>query len=415
MRRVHAAVRRDLLGPWSGLATFYAASFAVLAVYMQFFPLWLQDARGLTAEQVAVVLAAQTIARTVAGPLWAARVDRGASPRSLLRWLALASCAAFLVFGAVRTPVALWLVSFAFGCLYPPMHPILDALALQRSHSDGFAYGRLRLVGSLSYLIVILLVGWWLEATSVAGVFPLLVVGLTGTLAAAFVLPAAPPLPVAPVAAPSVPGAAPAGSALRRLLRPGPFLLLLIASASIQGSHATYYNLSTLHWRRHGIEEATAGVLWAEGILAEIVLFFVARGTVERLRPTTLLLLGGVAAALRWVVIGATTSVPVLLLTNWLHAASFTATYLGSLRALERRVAPHERATAQGLLGAATSGVGMVVCGLLGGWAYERAAGFAFFLMAAFALLGAGLAFVLRRNADRAPTEVIANTTSSAR
>jgi PPP family 3-phenylpropionic acid transporter len=283
------------------------------------------------------------------------------------------------------------------------MHPIVDAAAMQAAHGAGFSFGRVRMVGSIAFLATIAAAGVLVDRAGSDVVLPLLLVGIALMVATSLALPR---------------GGAVAGAARQpwwTLLRQRPVVLLLVAAALIQGSHATYYNLSTLHWRRHGIEEATAGVLWAEGILAEIVLFFVARGTVERLRPTTLLLLGGVAAALRWVVIGATTSVPVLLLTNWLHAASFTATYLGSLRALERRVAPHERATAQGLLGAATSGVGMVVCGLLGGWAYERAAGFAFFLMAAFALLGAGLAFVLRRNADRAPTEVIANTTSSAR
>ena len=108
------------------------------------------------------------------------------------------------------------------------------------------------------------------------------------------------------------------------------------------------------------------------------------------------------SAAVRWIVVGASTSVPLLLATNWLHALSFTCTYLGALRALERRVEPSQRSTAQGLLGAANSGVGMVVCGLLGGYVYDRWAGLAFFLMAAFAVAGVLLAFLLRRRADQA-------------
>jgi PPP family 3-phenylpropionic acid transporter len=176
---------------------------------------------------------------------------------------------------------------------------------------------------------------------------------------------------------------------------------LLVSAGLIQGSHATYYNLSTLHWSDHGIGKGTAGVLWAEGILAEIVLFFFARSSVDRLRPTTLIALGGFAAALRWIIIGSTTSVPVLLATNWLHAATFTCTYLGSMRALERRVKPSQRSSAQGLLGAATAGVGMVVCSLVGGWCYERWGGRAFFVMAAFAVVGSVVAILLRRHADR--------------
>lgn len=389
------------LGGFGGLAVFYAASFAVLGIYMQFFPLWLKDERGLTEDLIAVVLSAQTISRTIAGPLWSQRVDRTGRPRQILMVLSAASVLAFAAFATVHSAVGLWACAFVFGCLYPPMHPILDTLALQTSHQAGFAYGRVRMIGSLSFLVVILVVGWWLGGSTTAVVFWLLLAGLGCTAVAAWGLPQ--------VAVPEARERAP----LFALLGRGPFVLLLVASAAIQGSHATYYNLSTVSWTEHGISKFTAGMLWAEGVLAEIVLFYFARGSFERLRPTTLLMLGGLGAAVRWVVIGSTTSVPVLFASNWLHALSFTCTYLGALRALERRTEPNQRATAQGLMGAATSGVGMVVCGLLGGYVYRRWAGFAFFLMAAFALLGTGIAFLLRRQADSAAMELNANTPSS--
>jgi PPP family 3-phenylpropionic acid transporter len=112
--------------------------------------------------------------------------------------------------------------------------------------------------------------------------------------------------------------------------------------------------------------------------------------------------IGGLGAVVRWLIVGATTSVPLLAATNWLHGVSFAATYLGTLRALERRVAPHQRATAQGLLGAANSGIGMVVCGLVGGFLYERFGGLGFSTMALFAGAGVAGTWWLRRAADRA-------------
>lgn len=399
---VTADAAASRVGPWGRLAAFYAASFAVLGIYMQFFPVWLRDERGLGKAEVALVLSAQTISRTLAGPLWSQRVDRTGRPRAALWWLSLASLVAFALFGQAQSLVGLWLCAFLFGCLYPPMHPILDTLTLQAAQRAGFAYGRVRMVGSLSFLVVILAAGWWLESAPSSVVLWLLLGGLLLTTTASAALP--------DVTTPPAAGRAP----IVGLLRSGPFVLLLVASGMIQGSHATYYNLSTIHWTEHGIGKGTAGVLWAEGVLAEIVLFFYARNSVERWRPTTLLMVGGLGAAVRWLAIGATTSVPLLLATNWLHALSFTCTYLGALRALERRVAPSQRSTAQGLLGAANSGVGMVVCGLLGGYAYDRWQDLAFFLMAAFALGGVLLAFLLRRRADQAAaSEQAANTPSS--
>lgn len=390
----------DSLRRWYGLAGFYAASFAALAVYLQFFPVWLRHERGLGEAQIAVVLSAQTLARTLAGPLWSHGVDRTGRPRAFLRGLALASVAACALFGGVASLPLLWCASFAFGAVYSPMHPILDVLALQEGARSGFAFGRVRLCGSVSFLVAVLAVGWWLGRAGESAVLPLLLGCLLATALAGLVLPPGE----------REPGPVPPRVPWWALLRSPPFVLLLLASSLIQGSHALYYNLSTVHWTANGLDHAEAGVLWAEGVLAEIVLFFVARGSVERLRPTTVMMLGGAAAVLRWVALGEVTSFGGLLLANWLHGLSFGATYLGALRALDRRVPAHQRATAQGLLGAGSSGIGMVLGALLGGFAYERWEGRAFLTMAALALAGVGLAFVLRQKADRAQTPLASST-----
>lgn len=382
---------RSPLRAWCGLAAFYAATFAALAIYMQYLPVWLRDERGLGQGQIALVLSAQTIGRTVAGPLWSQRADRSGAPRAVLRWLVLLSLLAAALFLWVRSIPGLWLAAFCFGCVYSPMHAILDSLALLGARRGGFAYGRLRVVGSLAFLLVIVAVGWWLDHVSSAVVLWLLLGGLLATWLAGHWLP--------DERSPRATGKAPLGE----LLRSRPFVWLLVASAAIQGSHATYYNLSTNHWIAHGIGKGMAGVLWAEGVLGEMGMFFWARASVERLRPTTMMMIGGVGAAVRWCAIGSTTDLGWLLACNWLHALSFSCTYLGALRALERRVPEAQRATAQGLLGAANSGVGMVVCGLCGGWLYDRSAALAFFTMAAFALVGVWLAWWLRRTADRTP------------
>lgn len=382
---------------WFGFAAFYTAAFAVLAVFMQWFPVWLKDIAGLRPQDVSVVMAGQTVARTIAGPLWAHRADRQGQARGLLVWLSFASAGTLALWGLGHS---LWwcaAVALLFGSLYSPMYPILDAAALQAGSEHGFAWSRMRMIGSIAYLAVLLVAGLAFEATGSDVILPTLVVGGLLMAGTSLLLPRS-LRANSTVDAASVAAAEPWWA----LLRSRPFVVLLAASALIQGSHATFYNLSTGHWSEHGIDKATASMLWAEGVVAEIVVFFVAKELFGRLRPTTILTIGGLGAVVRWVLVGATTSVPLLAATNWLHGVSFAATYLGTLRALERRVAPHQRATAQGLLGAANSGIGMVVCGLVGGAIYERAGGIAFTAMAGFAAAGVALTWWLRRAADRA-------------
>lgn len=374
------------------LAGFYVASFSVLGVYMQFFPVWLQDARGCSAADVTEVLAGQIVARTVAGPLWARRVDAHGRPRSVLRLLAAASVLAFAAFLLAHGKLALFLGSTLFGLCYPPMHPILDALTMRTCTPLGVSFGRVRIWGSVAFLTAIVGVGMALpglngdgaqRAAAAPWVFGITLSALIATAAAAVALPDARALPAR-------------RAPLRELLSSGWFLVFLVGAGLIQGSHAAYYNLSTLHWRDHGVGADRASVLWAEGIVAEIVLFALARRALQDWRPTTWLLLGAAGAAVRWCVLAATTSVPLLLATNWLHAASFGCTFLGSLQFIQRRVADDRQATAQGLLGAACSGVFTALGALLAGRLYEQSPARAFGAMAAMAAAG-GLAILVLR------------------
>lgn len=373
---------------WLGFAGFYTCSFAVLGVYMQFLPVWLHEVQGFGTEDIAIILSAQTISRTLAGPFWSHRVDRSGNARRVLIWLSAGGAGAFALFALSQTLVTAWCVAFVFGCLYPPMHPIADAAAVRAAGRFGFSFGRLRVMGSGSFLVIILLAGSYLEQNGTHHVYGMLLVALAMTACAAWFVPRD-RLHVPQLKSERTPW--------WQVFRSKSFVVLTISAALIQGSHATFYQQSTLHWNAHGIDKSMAAMLWAEGVLAEIVLLFFAKHTLEKLRPTTLLLLGGSGAIVRWIVVGSTTSLPWLFATNWLHALSFAATYLGAIRAVERRVPENQRATAQGVLGAAQAGGGMVFCGLVGGFTFKLYQGHAFYFMAGFAAIGVMLALWLRR------------------
>ena len=77
------------------------------------------------------------------------------------------------------------------------------------------------------------------------------------------------------------------------------------------------------------------------------------------------------------------------------------------------RCARSTGATAQGLLGVASSGLGMVLGALLGGFVYERWEGRAFLTMAALAFVGAVLAGILRQKAQSHQTPLTSSTSAN--
>ena len=162
----------------------------------------------------------------------------------------------------------------------------------------------------------------------------------------------------------------------------------VLAAGLIQASHVVYYGFATLHWRAAGHGEAVIGWLWAEGVVAEIILFAWAAAVLRRLPPLRLLALAGGLTVLRWAATALSTDLAVLVPAQALHAASFGAVHLATVHYLRDRTPLELQASAQGFYAAIG---GALLSGLLtpvGGWLYGRVGGGAFWAMAAIALAG---------------------------
>jgi PPP family 3-phenylpropionic acid transporter len=162
------------------------------------------------------------------------------------------------------------------------------------------------------------------------------------------------------------------------------FRLTVAASALIQGAHAAYYGFAPLFWRAQGYSDTLIGLLIAEGIVAEVLLFARGRKLVEHLGPAGLTACAATASLLRWSVTAMAPPLPVLAAVQLLHAATFAMQHLSAMLVLSRSVHPERAATAQSLHAAlgmgAPTGVAMLLCG----WLYARGGGgLAFLAMAA--------------------------------
>jgi PPP family 3-phenylpropionic acid transporter len=165
----------------------------------------------------------------------------------------------------------------------------------------------------------------------------------------------------------------------------------------IQGSHAVYYAFGTLHWQAAGYSDDVIGALWAEGVVAEIVLFAFGGPLVRRLGPARLLALGGMAGTVRWLVLGLTDALPALVSVQALHAFTFGAAHLGAIHFIARAMPPALSATAQSLYSAVVMGLGTGLMLVASGPLYAALAGAAYLAMAAAALVGAALSWALAR------------------
>jgi PPP family 3-phenylpropionic acid transporter len=139
------------------------------------------------------------------------------------------------------------------------------------------------------------------------------------------------------------------------LFRQPVFLLAIASVGLIQASHGFYYSFSTLVWRRQGVPDGWIGLLWGFGVGAEVMFLWFLEPWRRRVPPERLLVIGGLGAMVRWTAFAFQPGLVLLFPLQALHALSFTATFLASLRLVER-LSPPESASAAQTLNSSISG-----------------------------------------------------------
>jgi PPP family 3-phenylpropionic acid transporter len=379
-------VRHALL---ARLAFFYASYFAIIGIHLPFWPFWLEEARGLDPASIGLLLAAMTWPKVATNFAIPHAADRLGQRRGAMLLLAAVTLLAFALFGLAESFFGLLLLSALTGITLAAILPLGEALALAEAKAAGIDYARIRLFGSIAFILATLSCGLLLERTRISAVLLLILITAALLLLACGTLPK------------SARAGAAARPHLRALWRRPGFTRFALAAGLIHASHAVYYGFATIHWRNAGLSEAMIGWLWAEGVIAEIALFLWAGGVLERARPRRVLLVAGALTAARWIASGLSTELPLLILAQSLHAASFGAAHLAAMHYLRDVVPAELHGSAQGCYAALSA----LLFGLLmpvSGWLYGAWGGQAFLAMAVVAVAAAGLVATADRPAPMA-------------
>jgi MFS transporter, PPP family, 3-phenylpropionic acid transporter len=370
--------REHLLG--ARLALFYAALFAGVGIHLPFWPVWLES-RGLGATEIGYVLAAAFWPRIVTTLLIPSVADRLGERRRPMILLTAVTLAGVALFGLAQEFWPLLLLSALTGASWAPILPLGEAVALDDAQRRGLDYGRIRLWGSIAFILAAIGIGEWLERAGPSIILWSIAATVACLLVACILLPAGRP-----------PARAAGAADFRRLVRRPEFLTFVAAAGLIQVSHALYYGFATLYWRAAGHGELVIGLLWAEGVVAEVALFAGAGKLMRRCDPVRLLTLAGALTMVRWALTALSTDLAVLVPAQALHAASFGAVHLAAMHYLRDRTPSELHASAQGFYAAIGTALPFGLLTPVAGWLYGAAGGDAFWAMAALAAAGTAVA-----------------------
>jgi MFS transporter, PPP family, 3-phenylpropionic acid transporter len=349
---------RKQLFPFAALSASY---FAHIGFFNPYLPLWLKEL-GFGLIAISVLTSVQSITRLFAPYAWGTLSDRTGERVKLLRFGAtvalLLSLGLWFPLGGVALFVVLLLMFTHTSAMMPMSEAALAHLVSQGGAFDAKRYGRVRLWGSLGFLITVVVAGGWFERFGL-GHFPAwTLVTLIAVVVSVWLLPDHKEAAHLDEDHPQV----------WPLLRQPAVRWFFAAVFFHILAHIFIYVFFSLYLDSLGYSKTAIGLLWAVSVLIEIGWFFFQGRWLPLLSLTGWLVLASALMALR---MGLTAGLPLvwplLLAAQALHAITFAAHHTVCIALLSHHFPGRLRGRGQALYTVVGYGLPGVVGGLGGG------------------------------------------------
>jgi len=367
--------------PYWRLSGFYFFYFAFVGAMAPYWGLYLRSL-SLGAWQIGVLMSLLQVMRIFAPNIWGLIADRSGQRLPVVRLAASVCLFAFAGVFWARSFWPLFLVMSLISFFWSASLPLVEATTLSHLGPRSDRYGRIRLWGSVGFIIVVIGLGAALDHYQVGLVLWVVLGLLIGIVFTARAIPEA-----------DVVHHTEAHMPIGQVIRRPQVMALIIAAMLLAIAHGPYYTFFTIHLVETGYSKSVAGWLWALGVVCEIGVFLIMPRIFRRVRPESVLLVSLFAAAIRFMLIGwLAGDLKVLLIAQFLHAFTFGAYHASAMALVHRYFQGRHQARGQALYNSLAFGVGGTVGSLYSGAAWEAwGAGMTFSIASFCALLAAGI------------------------
>ncbi|WP_300449965.1 MFS transporter [Accumulibacter sp.] len=376
--------------PYWRLSGYYFYYFAFIGAFSPYFGLYLQSL-AFSAWDIGLLMSQMQLMRLCAPYLWGALADRLARRVMVVRLAAALSLSGFSTFFFVEGFAAMLLAMALLAFFWSAALPLVETLTFDHLREQPGRYSRVRLWGSIGFIVAVLGTGALLDTLSLRSLLWVIVGTLIGILLHALAIPEAPlhaasddQLPVAEI--------------LRQPCVRG----LFAACFAMSAAHGALYVFYSIHLADHHYSKLLVGGLWSLGVLAEIVVFYFMSGLLHRFGLRKILLASFVAAVGRFLIIGwGVDWLSLIVFAQLLHGLTFGAYHAAAIAAVNGWFPGRCQARGQALYSSVSFGAGGLAGGLFSGWAWEGlGAAPTYTISSAFALAGLLCVAVWVRQAD---------------
>jgi PPP family 3-phenylpropionic acid transporter len=365
--------------PYWRLSAFYFAYFAFVGAFSPYWSLYLKSL-AFAPFQIAVLMSLFQVARIFAPSLWGWLADHLGKRVAIIQWLSLMSLLSYL--GVFFSTSYAWLfaIMLLLSFFWSASLPLIETVTLGHLGERIDRYGHIRMWGSIGFIIAVIGLGYLLDIFNMR----LLLWVILGLLAAVLLLSRNIPEP-------KVQTHHTDDSSIWAIMMQREVLALLAACFMLAAALGVYYTFYSIYLVDHGYSKTNVGLLWALGVVAEILIFLWMPKLSERFGLRNILLVSLLIAFVRFNLIGwAVDWWWIVLFAQVLHAATFGSYHAAAVAMTHQYFKGRHQSKGQGLYTSVSYGMGGTFGGLVSGYAWEAlGASWTFGISGLFGLLGA--------------------------
>lgn len=337
----------------------------------------------MSPAQIGVLMSLMQVMRIIGPNFWGRVADHTQQRVLVLRMTALAALTCFLGMFFGQTFAHFFVLMAMINAFTSAQGPLSEALMLLEMRGDLTHYGRLRLWGSVGFIVSVTVAGQLMDWFGVGGM-PWVAWCLLFLVLFSSLQMRESPHGLAHQETPSV----------MALLKRPQVALFFLSTFLMIAAHSALYVFYSLYLAQIGYSKTVIGLMWSLGVLAEIAFFFYQSTIFRWFGVPKLMITSCLIAALRFLMIGyGAHSMMLLLVAQLLHAATFGIHHSASVATLQRWFSGSLQARGQALYTSISYGLGGTFGGLILTLCWDRLGAQAVYGLAAmFALAGAGAA-----------------------
>ncbi len=359
--------------PYWRLSLFYFFYFASLGAFMAYWGLYLKQS-GISNFTIGALLAVFVGTRTFSPLVLAWVVDKTKNTVLAIKISSVLMLLSFLglLFTDNLAYIFFWI--FLFGFFFSGILPKFEALTFSYIMGESNKYNIIRLWGSVGFAFAVLLVGEFLEQTTIDWLLWVLVFFLLSLVVVSFSLK--------PI---TINTDTDNLESFSKILFSPKVKVFLLTAFLMQLSHGAYYSFFSIYLQEFDYSKSQIGILWAVGVAAEIVLFVYLSRFIDLFSKHKLIMISLLAAVVRW---GATAvfaqNIWILVLVQLLHAATFALFHAVAIQYINIIFTRQVQVRGQAIYSMASFGIGGMLGSLLAGIGWHYLGGDVIFLLSAF-------------------------------